>query len=246
VNADTSRLRIVTFGDVAQGFWGAACAGAVSGLALGSPSHADAKDAVTIEDVDWSGQWRLQTEGVDLRLRDQDQPADQPVEATSDRLVSVSGTVVMPDGEREVDCLGRRGERPWPPLERFAAVRDVSAWFEGGEGVALSATRPAGPAGHDADATDATLFEAGVAVPVADPRLSTTYSSEHVPWRLGLELRLQGGEEDEPEQYPRRIAGESMGPGARWKAGELALWAGGFRCVSGGRAGTGVYVLAST
>jgi hypothetical protein len=117
----------------------------------------------------------------------------------------------------------------------MVAVRTVSAWMEDGTGVALSAVRPAGSAGHDGDATWAALLGPSGALAVDDPRLSTTNDHEGHQRRAGLELWV--GEDD---GYPRRATGEAV-CGAALDLGALQLDCAFFRWRVDGRAGVGRY-----
>ena len=75
-------------------------------------------------------------------------------------------------------------------------------------------------------------------MPVTEPRLSSTYTADGVPARVGLELWLG---EEEGEQYPRRAAGEAIGRAAVSDdpplRSELVRWR------MRGREGLGVYDL---
>jgi hypothetical protein len=75
---------------------------------------------------------------------------------------------------------------------------------------------------------------------VADPRFSTTYDRGGAPIRSSFELWL-GRAEDE---YPRRAAGEAVGPRAAHRDGGIDVQASLFRWHSRAREGAGVYILA--
>jgi hypothetical protein len=85
----------------------------------------------------------------------------------------------------------------------------------------------------------AAVLDSEAPAPVADPRFSTTYSAGR-PIRSSLELWL-GQEEDE---YPRRAAGEALGPCASGNGGGVSVQASLFRWHSRAREGAGVYILA--
>ena len=114
----------------------------------------------------------------------------------------------------------------------------------------MTAARPTKASGHQTDQLTASLFEAGHALPVAEPRLSTSYTSGGSPTHAGLELWLErpGDEEsaDETGRYPRRAAGEAAGSPATTVAGSLAVEARLFRWHSHGHVGAGVYLLAQS
>jgi hypothetical protein len=126
-------------------------------------------------------------------------------------------------------------------LDRFESVRDVSAWFEPADGLALVAMRPRKARGQDSDLITAVLLDPEKPPAIVDPRLSTTYTAEGRPVRAGVELWL--GEEEE-EQYARRVTGEAIGEGAAAVIHRFEVRAQPFRWHSRGRDGAGLYVLA--
>jgi hypothetical protein len=75
---------------------------------------------------------------------------------------------------------------------------------------------------------------------VADARVSTTYDRAGWPIRSSFELWLGQAE----EEFPRRAAGEALGPHASHAAPGLDVQASLFRWHSRGREGAGVYLLA--
>ncbi|MEA2196188.1 MAG: hypothetical protein QOJ25_239 [Solirubrobacteraceae bacterium] len=183
-------------------------------------------------------EWRLVGESVELTFA----PVGEVVELELEeagisaryQLAHVRGSV----GERVVDGAGQIAQRAGvPDGKRFSALRAVSGWFGEAEGLAVLAARPRRARGHDTELLAAALIEGGVAVPVTEPRLSSTYGADGVPVRVGLELWL--GEED-TEQYPRRAAGESIG---RSLACDGSLRSQLLRWRMRGRQGTGVYEL---
>lgn len=113
-------------------------------------------------------------------------------------------------------------------------------WFEDGQALALLAVRPQGRGAQEDERLTATVFDPEGPLSSEEPRLSTTYDSEGLPARAGLELWIGDGE----EQYPRRAAAEASGPGARLDVDGVALQARPFRCHSRGLDGPGVYLLA--
>jgi hypothetical protein len=142
----------------------------------------------------------------------------------------------------DVDCLGRRSLRNGElELSALDSGRDISAWFGAGEGVVLTALRPRGAKGHDADEVTATVFEEGTALPVADPRLSTTYTPDGDPRRISLELWL----DDEEAQYPRRFAGTAAARAYRASTDGVELRAEPLHCLRRDQQGAGVYLLVS-
>jgi hypothetical protein len=101
------------------------------------------------------------------------------------------------------------------------AIRVVSIWSKRKHGLALVSVRPNGAHGHDEEAVSAFLIEPGgdslAEVPVAEPRLSTTYDGEGRQRRASLELW-----QAEDDDYPRRATGEAIRTGSR-DLGELRL-----------------------
>lgn len=150
----------------------------------------------------------------------------------------VHGTVVVDGEERTVDCAGQRSSRLGGlDGKHFDSLRAVGAWFGDEDGLALLAARPRRARGHDSELLSAVLLEAGVAVPVAEPRLSSTYTGAGVIARVGLELWI--GEED--NQYARRAAGAALGIGA--VSDDPPLRSELLRMRMRGREGVGVYDL---
>jgi hypothetical protein len=158
-----------------------------------------------------------------------------------DELVTVEGRLA----ERSVHCLGRRGERAAIDVASYDSIRDVSAWFAPDDGMAVVAARRRRSRGHSDELLTASAFEDGHPLPIADPRMSTTYAADGSPIKAGLELWLEASEneEDETVRYPRRAAGEATGSPATTVSGPLAAQARLFRWHSRGNEGAGVYVI---
>jgi hypothetical protein len=131
-----------------------------------------------------------------------------------EQLCRVQGTV----RGHEIRCLGQRGHT-WgePDWEHIVSTRSLAAWLDDGSGVVLNAVRPAGTAGHEAEATWAALLGATGNLRVDEPRLSTTYDEDGRQRRAGLELWV--GEDD---GYPRRATGEVV-CGSTLDLGQLRL-----------------------
>jgi hypothetical protein len=211
-------------------------------LALGAVGEGAVVCATAISGSGEADEWRLSTDTADLLIAPESEAARTP--SGFDQLCRVRGRFAVGGREQTVDCLGHRGSRSEPSeLTRFESLRDVSAWFEPDEGVALFSLRPRGAAGQADDVVTAAVFEQSSAIAVTDPRISTTYTAAGLPTRVSLELWLGGGEEEEQE-YPRRAAGEAVGTGADAPLGRLDLHLELLRCHSRGREGAGVYVLA--
>jgi hypothetical protein len=125
-------------------------------------------------------------------------------------------------------------------LDGSASLRDVSAWFEPDAALAVVALRPRRARGHDADVVTGAVIDPEASAAVAEPRFSTTYDGAGAPIRSSLELWL-GQTEDE---YPRRAAGEAVGPRASQRDGDFEVQASLFRWHSRAREGAGVYIVA--
>jgi hypothetical protein len=231
-------LRTLTFGDLDSGIWGIALdfGPGQPGLALVADRAGAAAPGATL-----TADWKLTGERLEL-----DSETDGGGE--SEALTTVRGRLSINGAEHRIDCLGRAGTRPELDPLAFDSVRDVSAWFAPDDGLALTAARPRGSKGHRDDQLTAVVFEPGGPLPVAEPRLSTTYDAGGAPARAGVELWLIAPGEDaesveETARYPRRAAGEAAGDPARATAGTLAVQARLFRWHAHGRTGAGVYAL---
>jgi hypothetical protein len=194
--------------------------------------------------------WTLSWEGTDQRLELSLEAVSAPAELASgdpvaglggmegyEQLVRVRGCVRIGDETAEIDGLGQRGHSwgvaNWSRLE---LTRTVSAWLgEEQGGIVLSSLRPAGAQGHDEEAVWAAVVERGEAVPVVDPRLSTTYDGDGHQRRAGLELWMT-----EEEGYPHRAAGEVI-CGSSFDLGALRLDMAFMRWHADGATGVGRY-----
>jgi len=240
--------RVIAFGDLEAGVWGAGWWSQEAFAAIGVVGAVPLTmtPAATLDGADAGEEWRLEGDGVQLVFA----PAADAVRHPGadrelggfDQLCRVRGTIVVDGAQRPVASLGRRSSRtaPYDP-GRFESLRDVSGWYEPGEGVVISSLRPRRARGHGDDVITATLLEPGLAPPVSDPRLSTTYTAAGEPARMTLELWLDSDEE--AGRYPRRAAGEAMGSRAVASLGGLEFHADLLRCHSRGLEGAGVYLL---
>ncbi len=151
-----------------------------------------------------------------------------------EQLCRVTGTA----GGRPIDCLGQRG-RSWGVADwsRIALTRSLAAWLEDGGSLTVAAIRPEGAESHADEATWGALFDAEGAVPVADPRVSTTYDGDGHQRRAGLELWVS-----EDDDYPRRGAGQVL-CGSSVELGALRLDCAFFVWQVDGREGVGRYDL---
>lgn len=158
-----------------------------------------------------------------------------------------AATVAERDGELAIcrvtaGAFEATGVR-WPgePEVKLESARLVTASFSPEHAVGLAAVRPTGAKGQERDVVAAASLGEREGAAVFDPRLSTTYTGDGEPRRVGIELWL--GETEEGEQYPHRVAAETTGEPLVVDSGGLELRAYGLTCHSRGENGTGVYVL---
>jgi hypothetical protein len=242
-------VQTLTFGDLKAGLWGVAWLPTAGEgfIAVGAPSHACfTVTAPSLEGSGPAGEWKVSGDGVSLVVTPVGEPASLRLAGAHlqgfDQLCRVVGRVRVGEVEHRVDCPGGRGGRSghWAAQ----SVRELAAWFDDDEGLAVVSVRGPKAAGHDADVLSAALFEAGQPIGVAEPRLSTTYAASGVPSRASLELWLDGEDPDsDAAVFPRRAAGEAVGRGGVMKHGGLEVRAELFRWHMRGRDGTGVYQL---
>jgi hypothetical protein len=176
-------------------------------------------------------------------------PADHPAARAGgmtgyEQLVRVEGPASVRGDRLHVHALGQRGHS-WgaPDWERIGMARTLSAWL--GDDLALTAVavRPRGEQTHAGELVAATILEqAGedgaavpVALPVEDPRLSTTYDADGRQRQAGLELWVA---KDDP--YARQVAGEAL-CGTSLGLGRVRLDCAFFRWRTQGRSGVGRY-----
>lgn len=238
-------VRIVTFGDLEAGVWGFAWGGREQLAAAGRPDAAEALASATIAGDSPDEEWTLDSDAGTLTLAPVSEHLPESQPQAFDQLCRARGTLALTgDGEQQLDCLARRAIRPEPQAGELDSLRDFSAFFEPDRGLALAATRPRRAKGHEADIVTAVLFDSDGTRSVADPRLSTTYTADGEPTRVGLELWLEEIDDEQEEVYPRRAVGASLGPGTHQHVGQFTLHAYPFRCMSGGAEGAAVYLLA--
>lgn len=243
------QLRTLAFGDVDGPLWGAGLrAGTAAALIVGGRSGDPVH--VALPDGAWTADgptWRIAVDGVDLEVdaateeRESFPPQDgrEPIRGVQE-LCRVRGTVTVSGAERRLDCPGTRSVIDGVEPAALDSVRAVAGWFAPDEAFTLLALRAPRSRGQESDLVAATLFDPDGWVPVADPRLSTTYDGAGVPTRVNLELWVSEGE----NEFPRRAAGEAAAPGATVTADGMEMRAIPLRCHSHGRDGGGVYVLA--
>jgi hypothetical protein len=250
--AARSQFRTLSFSALDGRVWGAALDGGARFITLGAA--AGAGSLIGPESVNWSEdneQWRLAGDGFELMITPADEASVEGLAAADassrgtkagcHELCHVHGRYTLGGVEYTVDCAGARtNDARGAELQSFDSVRSISALFEGNQGLTLLSCRPRGAAGHERDQLTAAVCEHGACVPVADPRLSTTYTSLGLPARVSLELWLGEGE----AQYLRRAAGEALAPVAAVHADGLEAEVAPFRWRSRGLEGRGVYLLA--
>jgi hypothetical protein len=246
----TAGIRTLAFGHLEAGLWGCLWGAqqpvaVIGGLGRDSSPHSG---PVTIDGASENEDWRIAARAwgsagdqLELIVSAAGTPASGGSLPGFEQLCHVTGRCVLGGSEQAVDSLGLRALRDALDLGRLDSVREVFAWFEPDEGLSLTALRPRGARGHDADTVAATVFEPEGPTAVEDPRLSTTYGRDGLPVHAGMELWLPA--DDEHEQYPRRAAGDALGESVRLRHAGLALDASPLRWYSRGLEGAGVYLL---
>ncbi len=164
--------------------------------------------------------------------------ASASASAGYDHLCLVRGAVRAGGREQRIECLGQRS-RLWgaPDWERLALARSVSAWLGEDLGVTVSTARPVDVRGHDGEALSASVWEGEpvVALPVGEPRLSTTSDGAGRQRSAGLELWM-----GDDEGHPLRAAGRAI-CGTTLELGRLRLDCAFFSWQMEGREGAGRY-----
>jgi hypothetical protein len=246
MNPSHAVLRTVAFGGLDTATWGTVFGpGDGAFLAAGDDDRAGIA-RVELAAAQEAGGWQLEGDRASLIVGPAGEAVSVPAaDGEHDEVAQrcrVSGRVRFDGSEHEIDTSGLRTWCGQPlELDRFRSIRAVFTWFDSGEGFVLTALRPRKARAHDDDVMTAAILRPDGSAPVADPRLSTTYSADGWPVRAGLELWLG---EEEKERYPRRASGEATGPHALGAAGELELRAQRFRWHSRGKDGAGAYLLA--
>lgn len=241
-------MRTLAFADLAAGVWGAAWLAADDGgafVCLGAAEAVAVPASARVEGAGAAGDWRVVGDRIELTLAPAGDPLDVTVAdgepAGFEQLCRAHGRFTIDGAEHTVDALARRAERPDATgTARVESVRDACALFEPADGLAVVSLRPRRSRGHEDDVVTAAVLDPEGNASVADPRFSTTYGAAGLPIRSSFELWL-GQAEDE---YPRRAAGEALGPHAHGRDGGYDVQASLFRWHSRGRDGAGVYILA--
>jgi hypothetical protein len=218
----------------------------------GAPLAADAHwgelrvPGLTVTTLEEHARWRVEMEapggaGFELEFEAASPPAELAEDDGAARLGGMAGhervcRVRGTAAGRPIDCLGQRG-RAWGAADwsRIALTRSLAAWLDDGPSVIVSAVRPLGAESHAEEAQWAALVDADGAVPISDPRISTTYDADGHQRRAGLELWV--GEDDD---YPRRGAGQVL-CGSSVKLGQLRLDCAFFAWQLDGHDGVGRY-----
>ena len=168
--------------------------------------------------------------------------ADEPRRSGVQELCRVHGTVTIGGTARALDCVGtrtrdRRASTPGrSPRRAPCRAGSATTW----RSRCWRCGRRARRATSD-DLVAATLFDPDGWVPVADPRLSTTYAD------AGAASADEPGAVDRRgrERVPRRAAGEAAGAGCRGDRRRAAAARRAAAMSQPRPEGAGVYVLAS-
>jgi hypothetical protein len=244
-------LRAIAFASDDGSSWGAAISDGDGWSLVSGPDEATGGPLIVTQAPD--GGWQLEGEGGELSLLAlaDDPPTPGPADARDEpsmpevsfvpgegpELCRVTGTAAG----REVDWRGIRVTMAaGSGKDAAGSARFVAGWFADGSAIGVIAARPRKHDRPDHDLASATLFDRERWLPVAEPRLSTTYDGSETPARVNLELWIGEGD----HEYPRRAAGEAAGAPAAAAAG-TALQVTPLRCHSRGEEGVGVYVLAT-
>jgi hypothetical protein len=228
-------VHLLAFGDLAGGVWGV-------GWFTGDGSESAASGAVAAAGEEANvlgaraelgeGVWRIAGDGLELTAR----PVGSEQE---DGLAHVQGNLRLGGGQRAVDGLGWRQSRPGLLGEDWVSLDQVASWLADDYGLSLTA-RLSGPGQrHDQASITAEVLgaQAGAA---EDPRLSTTCRPSGELLRVGIELWLARGEED--DLYPFRASGEVIGAPLNWALDGISLSAHRLRWHSRDREGPGIFL----
>ncbi|HEX8123923.1 MAG TPA: hypothetical protein VF549_21920 [Solirubrobacteraceae bacterium] len=245
--ADESDAVTIAFADPEVGVYGLArtslSADDASGMGIlfsGSEVVAVRAEGVSLEVLEPLARWKASFAGAfELEAEALSPPAEVVVGDTQgyEQLVRVRGTATIGGAPRTIDGLGQRGHSwgrvDWSKLE---LARTVTAWLDDRTAATVSAIRPKSAKHHSDESVAAHLVLDGRPVPVADPRLSTTYDGDGRQVHAGLELWVEDGE----GEYPHRGAGEVV-CGTTVDLGTLRLDCAFFRWHMDGRTGAGRY-----
>ena len=244
MTAAAATQRTLAFGDLEGAVWGIAWIPDPDRPGFAALASGDR--ALTVEaglgPQDGGDEWLLHGYGVELTASDAGE-ISQDLSGEFEAICRVQGEITLDGIEHEIACLGRlAAHADAGDLDRFESIRDVSAWFDPVHGLSLTAMRPRKARGQEADVVHAVALEPEGPVMIGDPRLSTTYSSDGRPLRVGLELWVDG--DDEQDQFPRRATGMVTGSAARGHVDGFDVLAQFVRWDSRYGEGAGVYLLA--
>jgi hypothetical protein len=251
IGAPTVPLSTLAFGDAQADLWGvvwgardavAIIGGSRTGATVSIDSAAQDAGAVRADgltlEVEVIGECEISYQDAS----DSDAEASDADVVTA-QICAVAGTASLDGDPQTVDCLGLRVMQAAPDPAGLDSLRQVLAWFAPGDALAVAAARPRRSAGHDRDEVTAAMFEPAGPLGIDEARLSTTYGEDGAPRRMSLEL-WPVEEEEQEGAYPRRVAGEVVGPAIVATAGEFRLEARPMRCHRAGNDGRGVYLIA--
>ena len=226
------QVRTLSFGDVDGTVWGAALtAGSRGALVVGDltgqTAHFEPGAGQLARRTARS--WRLAVDGVELQVEPAAEEGDSPPRPDGGAPAS-GGSGAVPRARRGLPgavssiastAPGRARSSTASRRRHWIRSRAVTGWFAPDEAFTLLALRAPRGKGQESDLVAATLFDPEGWIPVADPRLSTTYDGAGVPTRVNLELWVSEGE----NEFPRRAAGEAAGNSAvgdgrrEWRCG---------------------------
>ncbi len=239
-SASIAAIPIAIFSDPEAAVWGVAMGGEAPLVTIGSlEAEASPEPDAPLQVQATTPKWALSWAGSDLTIS-----PTQPDAATEGidgnlQLCRVSGAVTLGGVVREIDCAGVRAR----PIAsgRFDSSRLLAAWFPGGAGVALLAIRPAGTKGHERDSVLAAVSGETEPATIFDPRLSTTYSSDGTPRRVGVELWL--GESEDADLHSRRFAGSSAQSVLTLRSAGVRIDGYALDCQAADASGPGVFLI---
>jgi hypothetical protein len=237
-------VRAFAFAEPEAGRWGAGWlapgAPAMAVLALGEEAGAI---PLELQGIDPEEPWRLRDGDTELLLEGLGEPARTDAEAPHegfDQLCRVTTAAAGQSGQ--LNCLGWRGSRRSAFDPAVNSFRLVAGWFDEQDGFVVLAGRPRKAKGQEEDLIAASLFDPAGTRPVVEPRLSTTYTASGQPARAGVELWIEA-DADPDHLYPRRALGQALAAPVGWEVAGMAAQAQPFRWFTGGREGSGVYLL---
>lgn len=242
----TSELAVALFADPGSEIWGMVVGGEHPHLALspldasgpGNPEGVKATSATVALDLEDDDVWSVSGDGIELELEFADARTQTPARETALRLCRLTGAAKVSGTTREIDIPGVL--LPDLPTGQTDSIRMLGSWFPAGHEISLISVRPSGAKGQDQDVMNVAARGEEKEL-IFDPRLSTTYGPDGAPRTAGVELWL--GNDDDDEQYPRRVSAVATGATATAAVGGFRIEAHALHCLSRGEEGSGVYVL---